>query len=171
MSIREIITIPGPTLRKKARKVTDFGPELQLLIDDMIETMRAAPGVGLAANQVDIPLRVVVVEYGEEDENGEEKTPARLYTLVNPEITRVDQETETAPEGCLSIPGFAGEVERSVAITVKAQNRHGQPVRVKAKGWLARIFQHELDHLEGVLFIDRAENVWELKEGDEVPLD
>ena len=171
MSIREIITIPGPTLRKKARKVTDFGPELQLLIDDMIETMRAAPGVGLAANQVDIPLRVVVVEYGEEDENGEEKTPARLYTLVNPEITRVDQETEIAPEGCLSIPGFAGEVERSVAITVKAQNRHGQPVRVKAKGWLARIFQHELDHLEGVLFIDRAENVWELKEGDEVPLD
>ncbi len=171
MSIREIITIPGPTLRKKARKVTDFGPELQLLIDDMIETMRAAPGVGLAANQVDIPLRVVVVEYGEEDENGEEKTPARLYTLVNPEITRVDQETETAPEGCLSIPGFAGEVERSVAITVKAQNRHGQPVRVKAKGWLARIFQHELDHLEGVLFIDRAENVWELKEDDEVPLD
>ena len=113
----------------------------------------------------------MVVEYGEEDENGEEKTPARLYTLVNPEITRVDQETETAPEGCLSIPGFAGEVERSVAITVKAQNRHGQPVRVKAKGWLARIFQHELDHLEGVLFIDRAENVWELKEGDEVPLD
>lgn len=171
MSIREIITIPGPTLRKKARKVTDFGPELQLLIDDMIETMRAAPGVGLAANQVDIPLRVVVVEYGEEDEDGEEKTPARLYTLVNPEITRVDQETETAPEGCLSIPGFAGEVERSVAITVKAQNRHGQPVRVKAKGWLARIFQHELDHLEGVLFIDRAENVWELKEDDEVPLD
>jgi peptide deformylase len=171
MSIREIITIPGPTLRKKARKVTDFGPELQLLIDDMIETMRAAPGVGLAANQVDIPLRVVVVEYGEEDENGEEKTAARLYTLVNPEITRVDQETETAPEGCLSIPGFAGEVERSVAITVKAQNRHGQPVRVKAKGWLARIFQHELDHLEGVLFIDRAENVWELKEDDEVPLD
>lgn len=171
MSIREIITIPGPTLRKKARKVTDFGPDLQILIDDMIETMRAAPGVGLAANQVDIPLRVVVVEYGEEDENGEEKTPARLFTLVNPEITRLDQETEIAPEGCLSIPGFAGEVERSVAITVKAQNRHGQPVRIKAKGWLARIFQHELDHLEGVLFIDRADKVWELKENDAIPLD
>lgn len=171
MSIREIITIPGPTLRKKARKVTDFGPDLQILIDDMIETMRAAPGVGLAANQVDIPLRVIVVEYGEEDENGEEKTPARLFTLVNPEITRLDQETEIAPEGCLSIPGFAGEVERSVAITVKAQNRHGQPVRIKAKGWLARIFQHELDHLEGVLFIDRADKVWELKENDAIPLD
>jgi peptide deformylase len=170
MAIRNIVTIPGPVLRRKARKVTDFGPELQTLIDDMLDTMRDAPGVGLAAPQIDSPLRVIVVEYGEDED---EKAPAKLYTIVNPEITRFAPETEVGTEGCLSIPGYVGDVERPTAITLKGFNRRGQPVKIKADGWLARIFQHEVDHLDGVLFIDRAEKVWEFKgePGQAVPLD
>jgi peptide deformylase len=170
MAIRKIVTLPEPVLRRKARKVTDFGPELQTLIDDMLETMRDAPGVGLAATQVEVPLRVIVVEYGEDED---EKAPPKLYTVVNPEITRFDPESEIGTEGCLSIPGYLGDVNRPVAITLKGYNRRGQPVKIKAEGWLARIFQHEVDHLDGVLFIDRAEKVWEFKgePGQAVPLD
>ncbi len=157
MALREIVTLPDPVLRKKARKVTGFGPELQTLIDDMVETMRQAPGVGLAAPQVGVPLRLIVVEYGEEVD---EDTPPKLYTIANPEITRFSEEVELGTEGCLSIPGFVGDVERSTGVTVKGFNRRGQPVRIKAEDWLARIFQHEVDHLDGVLFIDRAERVW-----------
>jgi peptide deformylase len=158
------MTLPAPVLRRKARKVTTFGPELQTLIDDMVETMRAAPGVGLAAPQVDVPSKVIVVEFGhEEDEN----IPKKLYTLVNPEIVRQSDEKVTAAEACLSIPGFAGEVERHETIHIKALNRKGKPVRIKADGWLARIFQHEIDHLEGKLYIDRAQRVWKMEEADE----
>jgi peptide deformylase len=163
MALREIKTLPSAVLRRKARKVTAFGPELQALIDDMVETMRLAPGVGLAAPQVDVPLRVIVVEFGsEEDENA----PKKLFTLVNPEIARPSEETTVATEACLSIPGYVGDVERNESITVKALNRFGKPQRVKAEGWLARIFQHEIDHLDGVLYIDRAEKVWKLEEAD-----
>jgi len=161
MALQEIITIPQPTLRRKARKVTNFGLELQKLIDDMVETMREAPGVGLAAPQVDVPWRVIVVEFGDE-ENAE--VSLKLYTIVNPEISRFSKETETGTEGCLSIPGYLGSVERSMDIVVKGFSRYGQPVRIKAKGWLARIFQHEIDHLDGVLYIDRAQRVWEVEE-------
>jgi peptide deformylase len=168
MALREIVTIPEPVLRKKARKVTDFGPELQTLIDDMVETMRAAPGVGLAAPQVASPLRVIVVEFGDEDDD---EAPQKLYTLVNPEIVRLSEETVVGTEGCLSIPGFIGDVERVEQITIKGQNRQGQPMRVKASGWLARIFQHEIDHLNGVLYTDRALRVWKPAEGEEVPKD
>lgn len=169
MAVREIVHVPAPVLRRKARKVTDFGPGLQVLIDDMVETMREAPGVGLAAPQVDIPLRVIVVEFGDDDD---EEAPARLYTMVNPEISRISTETEVGTEGCLSIPGFAGDVERSAEITVKGFNRHGQPMKLKTSGWLARIFQHEIDHLDGVLFTDRAEKVWRLdEESIQPPLD
>jgi peptide deformylase len=157
MALREIVTVPAPVLRKKARKVTTINAELQTLVEDMIETMRAAPGVGLAAPQVDVPLRVIVVEYGDEED---EDIPPRLYTVINPEISRISSESELGTEGCLSIPGYAGDVERSLALTVKGLNRHGQPVKIKAEGWLARIFQHEIDHLDGVLFTDRAEKVW-----------
>ena len=163
MAVREIVSLPEPVLRKKARKVTDFGPELQTLIDDMVETMRVAPGVGLAAPQVDASVRVIVVEYGEEDEEETAVIPPKLYTVVNPEITRFSTESEVGSEGCLSIPGFAGDVERPLGITIKGLNRRGQPIRIKAEGWLARIFQHEIDHLDGVLFIDRAERVWKLE--------
>jgi peptide deformylase len=164
MAIREIVTLPAPVLRRKARKVTSFGPELQTLIDDMVETMRQAPGVGLAAPQVDVPLRVIVVEFGEEDD---EDAPKKLYTLVNPEIRTASEEVVAAPEACLSIPGFAGDVERFEAIQVRGLNRFGKPIRLKLEGWMARIFQHEIDHLDGVLFIDRALKVWKLEEADE----
>lgn len=160
MSIRPIVTVPAPVLRRKARKVTEFGPELQNLVDDMVETMREAPGVGLAAPQVDSPLRVIVVEFGDEED---ESVPLKLYTVINPEIVRSSEEMETGPEGCLSIPGFQGEVERMSEIVVKGQNRYGRPVRIKAGGWLARIFQHEIDHLDGVLFTDRADRVWKVE--------
>jgi peptide deformylase len=168
MTIREIVSVPAPVLRRKAHKVTEFGSDLQVLIDDMVETMRAAPGVGLAAPQVDVPLRVIVVEYGD-DEN--EDIPLKLYTLVNPEIVRVSDELVVGTEGCLSVPGFIGDVERIESLTVKAQNRHGQAVRIKAQGWLARIFQHEIDHLNGVLFTDRALRIWRPEPGDAVPRD
>ncbi len=167
MPVREIITHPAPVLRRKARKVTDFGPELQTIIDDMVETMREAPGVGLAAPQVDVPLRLIVVEYTEDVEDPEAQS--KLYVVVNPEITRLSSETEVGTEGCLSIPGFVGDVERPLGAVIKGLNRRGKPVRIKAEGWLARIFQHEIDHLEGVLFIDRAEKVWHL-EADSPPV-
>lgn len=160
MALRKIVTLPDDVLRRKARKVTDFGADLQELIDDMVETMREAPGVGLAAPQVAVPLRVIVVEFGDEED---EEAPAKLYTLVNPEIIRASNEHIVGAEGCLSIPGFVGDVERSDAITVKGLNRRGKPTRIKAGGWLARIFQHEIDHLDGVLFIDRAERVWKVE--------
>jgi peptide deformylase len=161
MTIREIVTLPQVVLRQKARKVTDFGPGLQLLVEDMIETMRQAPGVGLAAPQVGESTRLIVVEFGDEDN---EAIPPKLYVMLNPEITRASQETLIGTEGCLSIPGIQGDVERLEAVTVKGLNRHGQPMTVKAKGWLARIFQHEIDHLDGVLFVDRAEKVWQAAE-------
>ena len=168
MALMEIVTVPEPVLRKKARKVTDFGPELQALIDDMVETMRNAPGVGLAAPQVASPLRVIVVEFGDEEN---EEVPPKLFTMVNPEIVRVSEELVVGTEGCLSIPGFVGDVERLDQITIKGQNRYGKPMRVKASGWLARIFQHEIDHLNGVLFTDRALRVWQPVEGEVVPRD
>jgi peptide deformylase len=160
MAIRKIVSLPNPILRRKARKVKDFDSQLQELIDDMVETMRAAPGVGLAAPQVDVPWRVLVIEYGDPDD---EDVPPKLYTLVNPEIARASRETVFGTEGCLSIPGIVGEVERADAVTVKGFNRRGQQVKIKAEGWLARIFQHEIDHLDGVLFVDRAERVWQIE--------
>ncbi len=153
MPIREIITLGHPTLRQKARKVTKFGPEVKQLIDDMIETMRAAPGVGLAAPQVNVPERVIVLELPADEEEG---TPAELYAFVNPEIVKASRDKEEDQEGCLSIPGYVGEVERHVEIVVRGQDAFGRPQRLKAYDYLARIFQHEIDHLEGVLFIDRV---------------
>jgi peptide deformylase len=157
MALLDIVTIPEPVLRKKARKVSDYGPALQDLINDMVETMREAPGVGLAAPQVGVPERVIVIEFGDENDD---QAPLKLFTLVNPEINKYSQESEIGVEGCLSIPGFLGEVERAEKVLVKGFNRHGQPVKIKASGWLARIFQHEIDHLDGILFTDRAEKVW-----------
>ena len=163
MGLRTIVTLPDPILRRKARPVTTFDKNLQMLIDDMIETMREAPGVGLAAPQVGIPERLIVIEYGEEeeDENGEIiEQPKKLYVLINPEIVKASEEKVTGVEGCLSIPSLVGEVERFSTIQVKGLNRRGQPMKVKAEGWLARIFQHEIDHLNGILYPDRAIKVW-----------
>jgi peptide deformylase len=168
MTIKEIVTLPQPILRHKARKVSDFGSDFQTLVDDMVETMRQAPGVGLAAPQVDESIRLIVIEYGDEEK---EDIPPKLFVLANPEITRMSEDTLVGTEGCLSIPGVVGDVERYEAVTVKGLNRHGRPMTVKAKGWLARIFQHEIDHLDGILFVDRAEKVWQSEEhqGQVVP--
>ena len=164
MAIRDILTLPHKVLERKARKVTDFGPGLQSLIDDLIETMRAAPGNGLAATQVGEVQRVFVAEFGDEED---EETPSKLYVFVNPVLSRHSKETIMAIEGCLSVPDFVGDVERAESVTLKGKNRHGQPMKVKASGWLARIFQHEVDHLNGVLFTDRAEKVYTLEEMEE----
>lgn len=172
MPLRTIITPENPTLRRKAHMVKDFNdPALQKLIDDMVETMREAPGVGLAAPQVAVRQRLVVIEYapGSEDlpEDVEPPEP-KLYIILNPAITAKSEEMVDGAEGCLSIPGYAGNVLRHKAITVKAFNRKGRPIKIKADGWLARIFQHEIDHLDGVLFIDKASKIWKVKDGDAV---
>jgi peptide deformylase len=173
MAIRKIITTPNPILRQRASKVRAVTKNIRTLRDDLLETMRAEPGVGLAAPQIGVGQRVIVVEFKEESEDPEAPPkPAKLYTIANPEIVRHSVETDIANEGCLSIPGYIGEVERYSSVTIKGLNRNGDPFRVKAKGWLARIFQHEIDHLDGVLYIDRATQVWRLEEQevrDEVP--
>ena len=163
MAIREIVTVPHKTLRRKARKVTTFGAELQTLIDDMVETMRAAPGVGLAAPQVDVPLRVIVVEFNESED--EDAPPPKLHVVINPKITRFSSDQDVGTEGCLSIPGIVGDVERPSTVTVKGLTRRGQTEMIKASAWLARIFQPEVDHLDGVLFVVRADKGW-LIEGE-----
>ncbi|MCZ2127791.1 MAG: peptide deformylase [Anaerolineales bacterium] len=172
MTIKNIVHLPEPILRKKAKAVTEFNKELQTLIDDMFETMREAPGVGLAAPQIDLPLRLAVVEYladeeAPEDEDSENPPKKKQYILINPEIVHASEEKVLGVEGCLSIPGILGEVERHEAIQVKGLNRHGKPVKFKVKGWTARIFQHEMDHLDGVLFTDKAVRVWQAKEEEE----
>lgn len=171
MPLRDIIGPDNPTLRKKARAVGDpTNPAIQKLIDDMVETLRDAPGVGLAAPQVAVSQRLAVIEYSEDDEvelpEGAEPKPKKLYVVINPEITARSEEMVDGPEGCLSIPGYYGNVLRHQAVTVKALNRKGKPIKIKAAGWLARIFQHEIDHLDGVLFIDKASRIWRAREGD-----
>jgi peptide deformylase len=156
MALREIVIIPDEVLRRKAHKVTNFDNDLSILIDDMFEIMRLAPGVGLAAPQVAISQRVIVVEYAEE-----EGAKPKSFAVINPEIIKTSTETELGIEGCLSIPNLVGEVERFSGVVVKGLNKQGKPLKIKASGWLARIFQHEIDHLEGILFTDRATRIWQ----------
>jgi peptide deformylase len=176
MTLRTIVTLPDPVLRRKARPVTTFDKDLQTLIDDMIETMRDAPGVGLAAPQVGISERLVVIEYAEDEEEDNEEIaeedpkpikPKQLFVIINPEIVKASEEKVMGVEGCLSIPGLVGEVERHEALQIKALNRRGKPLKIKAEGWLARIFQHEIDHLNGVVFTDLATQVWKPRPGEE----
>jgi len=171
VKIRPIIGPNNPVLRRKARVVDNPNtPDTQQLIEDMIETLRAAPGVGLAAPQVAVSQRIVVVEYADvpDDLPDEAEPPApKLYVVVNPEIVTRSDELVDGSEGCLSLPGYAGTVKRHRAVTVKALNRKGKPIKIKAHDWLARIFQHEIDHLDGVLFIDKASKVWRLEDDDE----
>lgn len=144
LAIRPILTSEKPVLHQKARPVQRVDGAVRKLLDDMVETMRAAPGVGLAAPQIGVPSRVTVIEY--EDQ---------LFKLVNPEVTWTSAEREVADEGCLSIPGYAGAVERHCRVKVRAKDHKGKNVFISADGWLARIFQHEIDHLDGILFTDR----------------
>jgi len=165
MAIREIVKTPDPVLRRKAHKITNFDKDLQVLIDDMIETMREAPGVGLAAPQIGISERLIVIEYGDDED---ETVPKKLYALINPEIILASEEKVEGIEACLSVPQLVGEVERYDKVTVKGLNRHGKPVKIKVEGWMARIFQHEIDHLDGVLFTDRAARIWRPKETETI---
>lgn len=135
-----------------------FDKELQILVEDMIETMRVAPGVGLAAPQIGVSKRVIVVEFGNEDD---ETIPEQLYVLVNPEIVQQSEDNVVGIEGCLSVPGFAGEVARAQVVTVTGKDVSGKKVKIRAQGWLARIFQHEIDHINGILYTDRAEQIWQ----------
>jgi peptide deformylase len=172
MPVREIITPQNPVLRRKAHKVTKFDdPKLQALIDDMVETLMDAPGVGLAAPQVAASQRVIVVRLPDDEQSREEygDDAGILYEVVNPEIIRVSREMVDGVEACLSIPGYFGTVSRHEAVTVRGQDRQGKMIRIKARDWLARVFQHEIDHLDGILFIDRATDIWRARpaEGEE----
>ena len=165
MTLRKIVTIPDPVLKRKAHTVNKFDKALQTLLDDMVETMRDAPGVGLAAPQIGLSDRIIVIEYYEREEDQEiENAPKKVWAVINPEIVKASDEILVGVEGCLSIPGLVGEVERHAEVQVKGLNRHGKLMKVKAKGWLARIFQHEIDHLNGILFTERATRIWKPQE-------
>ncbi|GIO10742.1 peptide deformylase [Cohnella xylanilytica] len=157
MAIRLIVKHPDDVLRERAKEVTKFNANLHKLLDDMADTMYDADGVGLAAPQVGISKRVIVVDADEEH---------GLIELVNPEIVSKEGE-QLGPEGCLSIPGLQGDVRRAQKVTIRGQDRHGNPVEYTGTDLLARAFQHEVDHLDGVLFIDLAESVYERKAAPE----
>ncbi len=152
MPIKEILKYPNPVLRKKAKPVTAFDEELQELVRDMADTMYDAPGVGLAAPQIGVSKQVVVMDIsGSEEEN-------QLMVLINPEISKPEG-SQTDEEGCLSIVDLAAKVTRYLQITVKGQNLHGEDIEFEAEGWMARVIQHEIDHLHGVLFLDHLSSL------------
>jgi peptide deformylase len=166
MAVRPLVRANDPVLRRRAQRVTSFGASLQSLVADMIDTMRATEGAGLAAPQIGVSQQVLVIELPEDEED---PASGKLYVLCNPKIVRRRGE-ETEVEGCLSLPGYAGEVARATTVTVKGQDSQGEPVRVKAHGFLARAFQHEIDHLQGNLYVDHVESpekIWAVEPPDE----
>ena len=162
MAILTIIYPDNPILRQKARKVKKFDKNLHKLLDDMVETLGDASGVGLAAPQIAVSQRVIVVHLPDDEESNMEygAQAGVLYQVVNPKIVRASREMVDGIEACLSIPGYLGRVDRHVSVTVRGQDRNGKEIRAKAYDWLARVFQHEIDHLDGILYPDRAIEVW-----------
>ena len=159
MSVRNIVEIGDPVLRERAREVSREelrSDAVQALIDDMIDTMRAANGAGLAANQVAEPVRIAVVEVREGNPRYPYKPPVPLTVIVNPVIEPVDDEIEQINEGCLSVPNLRGEVPRHVSVRLRYTDREGAEHEEMRRGLTAGTFQHELDHLDGVLFLDRV---------------
>jgi peptide deformylase len=154
MATFEILQIGNPTLRQRSYKITHFDSALSQLAEDMLETMHAANGVGLAAPQIGVSRRLIVIEMPEDEE---ESHSGERFILCNPEIVKASRETELGQEGCLSIVGYIGFVERAEWVVVRGQDLQGNKVQVRAKGYLARAFQHEIDHLNGVLYVDIAE--------------
>jgi len=153
MAIHTLITSENPILRQKAKKVHRFDPSMQKLVEDMFETMHASHGVGLAAPQIALSIRLFVAEF--EDHK---------VAMFNPEIIKAEGE-ELGTEGCLSIPGYVGDnIRRATSIVVKGQDVRGKPIRVRAEGWFARVLQHEIDHLDGILFLDRLDRPEDLRE-------
>ena len=151
MTVRPLHVLGSPVLRQQAAAVRAVDDDVRRLVDDLFETMRAAKGVGLASNQIGVARRVAVVDVGEED-------PPPLV-LINPVILERSDEEETAEEGCLSIPDIFGDVERPARIVVEALDRDGRKYRVEARGYKARAIQHEIDHLDGILFLDHLSAV------------
>ena len=147
MAIRKIRINPAPVLREKAKKVTSYDGSIQRLINDMVDTLDAASGVGLAANQVGVRLRIVVIQIPDED----------VLILVNPEIIEKKGE-RLVIEGCLSIPGYQAEIKRANSVKIKARNREGKPFRLTARELKAHALEHEIDHLNGILYIDYLED-------------
>ncbi len=165
--LRKIITVGDPRLRRRSRPVLKVTPEIRTLINDMIETMDAANGVGLAAVQIGEMVQAIVIETPEDEDD---PTSGKLFVVLNPEIVKTGKETEVGVEGCLSVPGYAGEVERATEIVVRGMDRYGKPFRFRPRGYLARVFQHEIDHCNGVLYTDRLvapDRIWEVKPGEE----
>ena len=148
MALRPIITLPDPKLRLVSKKIERIDESLRRLMDDMIETMHEAPGVGLAVIQVGEPIRLLVVDVAKKDE------PPQPQVFFNPEIVWASEERATYEEGCLSIPEYYAEVERPASVRARALDRDGKLREVLAEGLLATVLQHEIDHLDGVLFID-----------------
>ena len=178
MALRPIVYSDNPIMRKPSHKVRRITPELQELVDDMFETMRANNGIGLAAIQVGVPQRVIVIELPVESEEDEDDPPqdtdaprpVETYVVLNPEIARKSHKMVDGVEGCLSVQGYVGEVSRHQSVTVKGMDMEGKAIRIKADEWLARVFQHETDHCDGILFIDRIEDpekIWPVTAGEE----
>lgn len=169
MAVRQIVYVNDPRLREKAKKVKQFGPHLKKLADDMLETMHAAQGVGLAGPQIGVLQRIFVAELPKDEDDPHSGKP---YVLLNPEIVKVSKEMEEGQEGCLSIPTWYGLVERHTWVHVKARDVNGKAFKLKVDGFLARVFQHEIDHLDGVLFIDHIsddEKLWQVLPEEQEP--
>ena len=154
MAILEIITYPDPLLNEESEKVTDFGDATQTLIDDMAETMFEAPGAGLAAVQVGVSKKIIVVNTTPSPENEADEPEPSWYPLVNPEIVETEGSFLSEDEGCLSVPELRGNVKRASLVKVKAQDREGNPITINADGFEAVVLQHEIDHLNGILFFE-----------------
>ena len=152
MAIRPIVALGNPVLRQKARKVSRIDTSIAKLVEDMIETMRDAPGVGLAAPQIGVPLQVAVVE----------TEPEQVHVLVNPEIVKLDGE-HLLDEGCLSVPGYWAQVRRAERVTVKARDLKGKEIRLTGEGLFGQALQHEIDHLNGLVYVDRLDSLDDLK--------
>lgn len=158
MAVLKVRTLPDPVLRQKAKRVTTIDGSLQKLIDDMIDTMHAVHGAGLAAPQIGVSLRIAVIEIPESE----------VITLINPEVMRRRGE-RVVEEACLSVPGYYGEIKRSEVVKVKAQNRQGKEFRLTGEELLAQALEHETDHLNGVLYIDHVETpdkLWKITSQD-----
>jgi len=147
MAVLEIRTLPDPVLRQKAKRVNKIDGSVQKLIDDMIDTLRAASAVGLAAPQIGVSLRIAVIKIPEEE----------VITLINPEVIKRQGE-RVVQEACLSVPGYQGEIKRAATVKVKAQDRQGKQFRLKGEELLAQALEHETDHLNGTLYIDHIES-------------
>ncbi|MFC1865281.1 peptide deformylase [Chloroflexota bacterium] len=147
MAVRKICCLPDEALRQKAKKVPKIDNSVKKLISDMVETMQKEEGVGLAATQIGVPLKVAVLQMPKQEP----------VVIVNPKVVKRSGE-RVLMEGCLSVPGYQGEIMRSVSITVKGINEQGKEIRIKAEGLMAQALEHEIDHLNGVLYIDRVES-------------